>query len=307
MSLNRRQQVLTELATGARRLRLSNAQGMCKVLEGPHGLRELCRIPALTTVNIGTFRFKAYPGNPGLTEYLSIDGSAINFKGIPTAKDFDVFCREDLPLMVHLVHEADKQICVSINDSDPHVLVDMIRLLDAAGVDNAEVNLACPNLEDGEMICYLEPSMREMFEIFDRECKLRIGIGVKAGIYSNPAELARFGKLLLEFLETIFFVTAVNTFPNCMLFDEAGDPVIKSGSGLGGGSGTMLKAIAPGQVHQLRGILGPGYHINGAGGVSTGRDVIDMYLAGASEVQVGSAYYFGGPSVFTSLQSGIVE
>lgn len=306
MNPTRRQQLLQYLARGERELRLGNAAGTCKVLDGPHGVRELCRVPGITTITVGSYRFQAYSGNPGITEHLGDDGLAVNFLGIPTAKDFVEFCRDDLPEMVELVRQAGKQLCVSINDNDHGILVEMIKLLDQAGVQWVEINLACPNLEHGEMICYVQDEMRRLFERLRQEVsKLQILPGVKTGIYSNPAELARFAKLLDEYRDTIFFVTAVNTFPNSLLLDDAGEPVIKSGKGLGGGSGSMLKAIALGHIRQLRELLGPGYHINGVGGVSTGRDVIDMYLAGASEVQVGAAYYFGDAKIFTRLQQDI--
>ncbi len=304
--LTKRQQLLAELASGARQLSVSNSAGTAKILGGEHGAYRVAQTPGAQTVTIGTYRFKQYNGNEGVVQHHASDGSAANFLGIPTAKDFIDFCRDDLPRIVDVVHAAGKKLCVSINDNDPGILVQMIRMLNEAGVDEVEVNLACPNLEHGEMICYVPVEMRAMFLLFRSRCAgLGIKIGVKAGVYSNPMELVRFAKLLLEFIDIIAFVTAINTFPNCRDLDNDGEPVIKSGKGYGGGSGAMLRTIALGQVAQLRDALGPDFWIKGVGGVANGRGAENMLLSGANEVQVGTPFYFGDANVFNRVQEDL--
>ena len=65
---------------------------------------------------------------------------------------------------------------------------------------------------------------------------------------------------------------------------------LKLGAGGGGLSGPPLKPVALRVVHDVtRGI--PGTPIIGTGGVSSGEDVVEMLLAGASAVGVGTATF----------------
>lgn len=304
----KRQQLLARIESGDLELGVNNSAGTCKVLHGEHGAYRLAQTPGASKVILGTFRRFRHDGNPGITEHLAADGSASNFKGIPTSMDFLDLCRDDLPQILQIAHATGKKLCVSINDNDFITVLEMIHTLERAGVDEVEVNLACPNLEHGEMICYVTADMRDLFELIRANCVgFKIKIGVKTGIYSNPMELVRFAKLLLEFADTIKFVTAINTFPNCRDYDDDGEPVIKSGKGYGGGSGSMLRTIALGQVAQLRDALGKDFWINGVGGISTGRDVENMLLSGANEVQLGTAFYFQDAGVFNRIQEDLSE
>ena len=45
----------------------------------------------------------------------------------------------------------------------------------------------------------------------------------------------------------------------------------------------------------------------GCGGVSTWRDAVEFLMAGASAVQIGSAVYYRGVSVFSEISRGLSE
>jgi dihydroorotate dehydrogenase (fumarate) len=76
--------------------------------------------------------------------------------------------------------------------------------------------------------------------------------------------------------------------------------LIGANDGYAGMSGPALKYIALGQVRQFRKLLPPSIQIDGVGGVTTGRDVLDMERAGAARVQIASAF-------FTSLDPGVIQ
>ena len=65
---------------------------------------------------------------------------------------------------------------------------------------------------------------------------------------------------------------------------------LKLGAGGGGLSGPPLKSVALRVVHDVNQAL-PGTPIIGTGGVSCGEDVVEMLLAGASAVGVGTATF----------------
>ncbi len=97
-------------------------------------------------------------------------------------------------------------------------------------------------------------------------------------------------------------LTAVNTIGPGMLIDiESATPIL--GFGIGGISGPALKPLAVASVYQL-------YHaldmpIIGTGGVTTGEDAVEMFMAGATAVGVGSAVLSRGISVFKTITEEI--
>ncbi|KPA19482.1 Dihydroorotate dehydrogenase, classes 1 and 2 [Candidatus Magnetomorum sp. HK-1] len=95
-----------------------------------------------------------------------------------------------------------------------------------------------------------------------------------------------------------FGITAVNTVGPGMLIDiKSGKPYL--GFGMGGISGPLLKPLAIAAIYQLyKAIKIP---IIGTGGVSSGSDAIEMIMAGASVVGIGTAVYKRGITVFEEI------
>lgn len=93
-------------------------------------------------------------------------------------------------------------------------------------------------------------------------------------------------------------ITAVNTIGPGMLIDiESGKPCL--GFQIGGISGPALKPLAVATVYQL--FEAVDMPIIGTGGVSSGRDAIEMIMAGATAVGVGTAVLSRGMSVFQDI------
>jgi dihydroorotate dehydrogenase (NAD+) catalytic subunit len=77
------------------------------------------------------------------------------------------------------------------------------------------------------------------------------------------------------------------------------------GFGFGGLSGPAMKPIAVRCVYDLyQSVKIP---IIGTGGVTTGRDAVEMFMAGASAVGVGTAIYYRGPKVFAKIAEEMGE
>ena len=74
---------------------------------------------------------------------------------------------------------------------------------------------------------------------------------------------------------------------------------------VGGVSGPAIKPIAVRCVYDLYKALN--IPIIGTGGISNARDAIEMMMAGATLVGVGSAVYYEGEDVFEKINSGIKE
>ena len=83
-------------------------------------------------------------------------------------------------------------------------------------------------------------------------------------------------------------LTLVNTLRALLIDAETRRPVL--GAGGGGLSGAAIKPVALRAVHDVTQAF-PGTPVIGTGGVMTGVDAVEMLLAGASAVGVGTATF----------------
>lgn len=166
--------------------------------------------------------------------------------------------------------------------------------LDKLGFAALEVPLSCPHTpEYGRMGKQDNPDA--VFQIVSAICSntskpLFVKLPPAA---SNLVEMALAAKTA-----GAYGISAVNTVGPGMLIDiDSGKPYL--GFGVGGISGPLLKPLAIAAVFQL--FEAVDMPIIGIGGVSTGRDAIEMIMAGASAVGIGTAVLFRGLSVFQSI------
>ncbi len=160
-------------------------------------------------------------------------------------------------------------------------------LLAAAGdpaleaVVAVEVNVSCPNLEDrGRMFSHSADMTRAAMAAtascgFPRWAKLSATgdlIEVAAAAVEGGAEA----------------LVLINTLLGMVIDVEARRPVL--GGGGGGVSGRAMGPVAVRAVHDVYAAR-PDVPIVGVGGVATGVDAVEMLLAGARAVQVGTATF----------------
>lgn len=166
-----------------------------------------------------------------------------------------------------------------------------------AEVVAVEVNLSCPNLEGrGAIFAHdidLSASVIEATAACGRPRWAKLSantdriIEVAAAVHDAGAEA----------------VTCVNT-----LLGLAYDPETLGktlGAGGGGYSGRSIHPVAVRAVHDVHTAL-PNLPIIGVGGVANGWDAVEMLLAGASAVQVGTAS-FADPAAAANVQAELVE
>lgn len=99
-------------------------------------------------------------------------------------------------------------------------------------------------------------------------------------------------------------ISAVNSMgPGIHLDIYAKKPILHFG--MGGVSGPALRPIAARCVSDIyQSVKIP---VIGIGGITTGRDAIEMIMLGASAVQVGTAVYYRGAEVFKKISDEIEE
>ena len=98
-------------------------------------------------------------------------------------------------------------------------------------------------------------------------------------------------------------ITAINTMPGMVIDSEAAQPVLSNRTG--GISGPALKPIALRCVAEIAQSVS--LPIIGTGGVLTGRDAVEMLMAGATAVGVGSAFWYRGPDAFRLILQELTD
>jgi len=164
-----------------------------------------------------------------------------------------------------------------------------------AGVVAVEVNLSCPNLEGrGSIFAHDADRSAEVIAATaacgrPRWAKLSANtdriIDVAAAVVDAGAEA----------------VTCINTLLGLGYDPDTLRPVL--GAGGGGLSGRAIHPVAVRAVHDVRAAL-PDVPIIGVGGVASGWDAVEMLLAGATAVQVGTAS-FADPRASINVQRGL--
>ena len=95
-------------------------------------------------------------------------------------------------------------------------------------------------------------------------------------------------------------IAATNSFGPCLGIDtETGLPLMGSADGYGWLSGQAIKALSLRCVFDIARTVD--LPIFGVGGVSSGTDAIEMFMVGASAVQICTAAILKGPSVFGKI------
>lgn len=168
-------------------------------------------------------------------------------------------------------------------------------LSDAPGVAAIELNVSCPNIEEGGITfgCSLQG-------VGDVTAAVRraTALPVIPKLTPNVADVASFARAAEQ--AGADAVSLVNTFPAMAIDVETRRP--RLANVIGGLSGPAIRPIAVRMVYQCRQAIT--IPIIGMGGIMTADDVVEFLVAGADAVQVGTAN-FVDPFVWPRLLDGL--
>jgi len=147
-----------------------------------------------------------------------------------------------------------------------------------------EVNVSCPNLEDrSNMFAHsAEATAAATAAVVDADLALPVLVKLSPNV-TDVRQIA--GAAIGAGANAL---TLVNTVLGLVVDTERRRPVL--GAGGGGLSGPAIKPIAVRTVYEVA-RAHPGVPIIGTGGVTTGADAVEMLLAGATAVGVGTATF----------------
>ena len=156
-----------------------------------------------------------------------------------------------------------------------------------------EVNISCPNVEDefGKPFACDRDQAAKVTKIVKERTNGEIPITVK--LSPNVNNLTEIAKAVED--AGADGLTAFNTFGPGMVIDiETAEPILANK--VGGVSGPGFKPLVVKGVFDLyKAVKIP---IIGTGSVLTGRDAIELMMAGATLIGMGTAVYYRGQEVF---------
>ncbi|MGH3650697.1 MAG: dihydroorotate dehydrogenase [Acidimicrobiia bacterium] len=153
--------------------------------------------------------------------------------------------------------------------------------LETAGVAALEVNLSCPNLDTGEMFSFEPAASRSALEAVVASVTVPVG----AKLSPNAPDVVGVAAACVE--GGASFLVLTNTALGFGVSIDQRAPLLSGGPG--GYSGPGLKPVSLRCVYEVARAL-PGVPIVGCGGVSTGRDVVEYLMTGASAVAAGTIH-----------------
>jgi len=204
----------------------------------------------------------------------------------------DSFLAHDVPWLL----EQKARVIVSIAGETIEEYSTLARKLrSVSGLSAVEVNISCPNVENRGLVFACDP-----------DASRRVIDGVRKTI---GGELPIIAKLSPDVTDLPAIATGVvdagadalaliNTVLGMVINLDSMRPHL--GGKTGGLSGPAIKPVAVRAIYQVHAAL-PQIPILGMGGVSNGRDALELILAGASGVSVGTAS-FGNPTALIQIR-----
>jgi dihydroorotate dehydrogenase (NAD+) catalytic subunit len=147
-----------------------------------------------------------------------------------------------------------------------------------------ELNVSCPNLEDQSRMFAHSPVATAA--VVRAVVGTDLGLPLFVKLSPNTFEIVDVARSAVDAGAT--GLTLVNTVLGFAIDAASRAPVL--GAGNGGLSGAPIKPVALRAVHDVATAL-PGVPVIGTGGVTSGVDAVEMLLAGASAVGVGTATF----------------
>ena len=209
----------------------------------------------------------------------------------------DSFLANDVPWLL----EQKARVVVSIAGETIEEYSTLARKLrSVSGLSAVEVNISCPNVENRGLVFACDP-----------DASRRVIDGVRKTIGGELPIIAKLSPDVTNLPDIARGVVdagadalaLINTVLGMVINLDTMKPHL--GGKTGGLSGPAIRPVAVRAIYQVHAAL-PTTPILGMGGVASGRDALELILAGASGVSVGTAS-FGNPTALTKIQNELRE
>jgi dihydroorotate dehydrogenase (NAD+) catalytic subunit len=204
----------------------------------------------------------------------------------------DAFLANDVPWLL----EQKARVIVSIAGETIEEYSTLARKLRSiSGISAVEVNISCPNVENRGLVFACDPDASR--RVIDGVRKTIGGeLPIIAKLSPDVTDLPAIARGVVD--AGADALALINTVLGMVINLDSMKPHL--GGKTGGLSGPAIKPVAVRAIYQVHAAL-PQVPILGMGGVATGRDALELILAGASGVSVGTAS-FGNPTALIQIR-----
>ncbi len=240
---------------------------------------------AVVTKSIG---IEPKVGHPNPTMF-KLECGFLNAMGLPNPayKEF----RGELDI----AKEGGVPVIASVFGAHPDEFSEIIAGLD--GADAYELNVSCPHAIGYGAVVGTDPVL---VEEITRAAKRAASVPVWVKLTPNVTDIVEIGEAARK--GGADAVVAVNTVRGMAIDIHSGYPIL--GNRFGGLSGAAIRPVAVKCVYDLYQALD--IPVIGVGGISKWQDAVEMMMAGARAVQIGSAVY-DSINVFDDVTAGLAR
>ena len=205
----------------------------------------------------------------------------------------DAFLANDVPWLL----EQKARVVVSIAGETIEEYSTLARKLRSiSGLSAVEVNISCPNVENRGLVFACDPDASR--RVIDGVRKTIGGeLPIIAKLSPDVTNLPEIAKGVVD--AGADSLALINTVLGMVINLDTMKPHL--GGKTGGLSGPAIRPVAVRAIYQVHAAL-PSTPILGMGGVASGRDALELILAGASGVSIGTAS-FGNPTALIKIQN----
>ena len=209
----------------------------------------------------------------------------------------DAFLANDVPW---LLSQGSRVIVSIAGETADEYAVLARKLRSTAGISAIEVNISCPNVENRGLVFATDRDTAS--RVIDSVRKVIGGeIPILAKLTPDVTNIADVAKGVVE--AGADGLALINTVLGMVINLDTMKPHL--GGKTGGLSGPAIRPVAVRAIYQVHEAL-PNTPILGMGGVASGRDALELILAGASGVSIGTAS-FGNPTAIINVQNELRE
>ncbi|MBN1280538.1 MAG: dihydroorotate dehydrogenase [Candidatus Thermoplasmatota archaeon] len=237
---------------------------------------------AIVTKSIGLHAREGYP-NPTV---LELEYGLLNAMGLPNP-GIDAYEDE-----LQLLKKSRVPIIGSIYGATPDEFARLADTMQHCGAAAVELNVSCPHAKHYGMEVGCDTQL--LYKIVTAVTE-QVTIPVFVKISPNVTNIVEIASAAEQ--GNADAIVAINTVKAMKIDLETRQPILANKTG--GYSGRAIKPIGVRCIYDLA------QHIKlpliGVGGITTGQDAVEYFMAGASAVQLGSAVYYRGPDVFRAV------
>jgi len=281
---------VADLSTTIGSLRLKNptllASGIMDEDAGSMQRMIDCGAGAIVTKSIGMQPREGY-ANPTV---LELEFGLLNAMGLPNP-GIDLYGQE-----MRKLQKSKTPIIGSIYAADAKDFVTLALKMQQFGASAIELNVSCPHAKRYGLEVGCDTTL---LQAIVSSVKQQVKIPVFVKLSPNVVNIVEIAQAAEK--GNADAIVAINTVKGMKIDLETAHPILANRTG--GYSGKAIKPIGVRCVYDIA--QNVNIPVIGVGGVTTGEDAIEYFMAGASAVQIGSAVYYRGPDVFKHVSTEI--